>query len=176
MQRTHCPCVEKDLVNLPLSKLWELVNGNKWSALPSLGSFFSSSLQRAQKAQHVTTLAVPAVLTSKSCSTSFLTIKIFKLSQVETVVPKAKRGKTARGKGSIFMPNPVYIILARNLGVICILWLFLMHRHETYQVEIPNAHDNSERNLAWHPIGYLLCRWIQSSCLRPFYPVLIFYV
>ena len=137
------------------TSLWALGVG-EWQQVkrsPSLGSFFSSSLQRAQKAQHMTTLAVPAVLTSKSCSTPFLTIKIFKLSQVETVVPKAKRGKTARGKGSIFMPNPVYIILARNLGVICILWLFLMHRQETYQLEIPNAHDNSERNLAWHPIG-----------------------
>ncbi|KAK0574803.1 hypothetical protein LWI29_029373 [Acer saccharum] len=29
--------------------------------------------------------------------------------------------------------------------------------HETPQVEIPNAHDNSVWDLAWHPIGYLLC-------------------
>nr|QRV61470.1 FY [Mangifera indica] len=29
--------------------------------------------------------------------------------------------------------------------------------HETPQVEIPSAHDNSVWDLAWHPIGYLLC-------------------
>ncbi|KAL3537711.1 hypothetical protein ACH5RR_001077, partial [Cinchona calisaya] len=29
--------------------------------------------------------------------------------------------------------------------------------HETPQVEIPNAHDNSVWDLAWHPIGYILC-------------------
>ncbi|XP_042392545.1 flowering time control protein FY-like [Zingiber officinale] len=29
--------------------------------------------------------------------------------------------------------------------------------HETPQVEIPGAHDNSVWDLAWHPIGYLLC-------------------
>ncbi|KAF5469828.1 hypothetical protein F2P56_010387 [Juglans regia] len=29
--------------------------------------------------------------------------------------------------------------------------------HETPQVEIPNAHDNAVWDLAWHPIGYLLC-------------------
>lgn len=29
--------------------------------------------------------------------------------------------------------------------------------HETPQIEIPNAHDNSVWDLAWHPIGYLLC-------------------
>ncbi|XP_048426231.1 flowering time control protein FY-like isoform X2 [Pyrus x bretschneideri] len=29
--------------------------------------------------------------------------------------------------------------------------------HETPQVEIPNAHDHSVWDLAWHPIGYLLC-------------------
>ncbi|XP_022748405.1 flowering time control protein FY-like isoform X2 [Durio zibethinus] len=29
--------------------------------------------------------------------------------------------------------------------------------HETPQVEIPNAHDNSVWDIAWHPIGYLLC-------------------
>ncbi|GFQ04942.1 flowering time control protein fy [Phtheirospermum japonicum] len=29
--------------------------------------------------------------------------------------------------------------------------------HETPQVEIQNAHDNSVWDLAWHPIGYLLC-------------------
>ncbi|XP_027163798.1 flowering time control protein FY [Coffea eugenioides] len=29
--------------------------------------------------------------------------------------------------------------------------------HETPQVEISNAHDNSVWDLAWHPIGYLLC-------------------
>ncbi|CAL2237538.1 unnamed protein product [Prunus armeniaca] len=29
--------------------------------------------------------------------------------------------------------------------------------HDTPQVEIPNAHDNSVWDLAWHPIGYLLC-------------------
>ncbi|GLT38491.1 hypothetical protein SLA2020_127380 [Shorea laevis] len=28
---------------------------------------------------------------------------------------------------------------------------------ETPQVEIQNAHDNSVWNIAWHPIGYLLC-------------------
>ncbi|KAK8631235.1 hypothetical protein V6N13_079992 [Hibiscus sabdariffa] len=28
---------------------------------------------------------------------------------------------------------------------------------ETPQVEIPNAHDNSVWDIAWHPIGYLLC-------------------
>lgn len=36
--------------------------------------------------------------------------------------------------------------------------ILLMRRHETPQVEIPNAHDNSVWDLAWHPIGYLLCR------------------
>lgn len=50
-----------------------------------------------------------------------------------------------------------------------ILWLFLLHRHETPQVEIPNAHDNAVWDLAWHPIGYLLCRWTQSSCLWSFW-------
>ncbi|XP_042065969.1 flowering time control protein FY-like [Salvia splendens] len=29
--------------------------------------------------------------------------------------------------------------------------------HDTPQVEIQNAHDNSVWDLAWHPIGYLLC-------------------
>ncbi|KAF5445983.1 hypothetical protein F2P56_031650 [Juglans regia] len=29
--------------------------------------------------------------------------------------------------------------------------------HETPQVEISNAHDNAVWDLAWHPIGYLLC-------------------
>ncbi|XP_030509661.1 flowering time control protein FY isoform X2 [Cannabis sativa] len=29
--------------------------------------------------------------------------------------------------------------------------------HETPQIEIPSAHDNSVWDLAWHPIGYLLC-------------------
>ncbi|XP_010276573.1 PREDICTED: flowering time control protein FY [Nelumbo nucifera] len=29
--------------------------------------------------------------------------------------------------------------------------------HETPQVEIPNAHENSVWDLAWHPIGYILC-------------------
>ncbi|KAL6129403.1 hypothetical protein ACLB2K_072754 [Fragaria x ananassa] len=29
--------------------------------------------------------------------------------------------------------------------------------HETPQVEIPNAHDNSVWDLQWHPIGYILC-------------------
>ncbi|KAI4333004.1 hypothetical protein L6164_017861 [Bauhinia variegata] len=29
--------------------------------------------------------------------------------------------------------------------------------HETPQIEIPNAHDNSVWDLAWHPTGYLLC-------------------
>ncbi|KAK1293635.1 Flowering time control protein FY [Acorus calamus] len=29
--------------------------------------------------------------------------------------------------------------------------------HETPQVEVPNAHDNSVWDLAWHPIGYILC-------------------
>ncbi|XP_059649254.1 flowering time control protein FY isoform X2 [Cornus florida] len=29
--------------------------------------------------------------------------------------------------------------------------------HENPQVEIPNAHDNSVWDLAWHPIGYILC-------------------
>ncbi|XP_024021102.1 flowering time control protein FY isoform X2 [Morus notabilis] len=29
--------------------------------------------------------------------------------------------------------------------------------HETPQIEIPNAHENSVWDLAWHPIGYLLC-------------------
>ncbi|KAJ8755935.1 hypothetical protein K2173_024480 [Erythroxylum novogranatense] len=29
--------------------------------------------------------------------------------------------------------------------------------HETPQIEVPNAHDNSVWDLAWHPIGYLLC-------------------
>ena len=38
------------------------------------------------------------------------------------------------------------------------LWVFVMHRHETPQIEIPSAHDNSVWDLAWHPIGYLLCR------------------
>ena len=39
------------------------------------------------------------------------------------------------------------------------LWVFVMHRHETPQIEIPSAHDNSVWDLAWHPIGYLLCRY-----------------
>ncbi|BAT89264.1 hypothetical protein LR48_Vigan08g004800 [Vigna angularis] len=29
--------------------------------------------------------------------------------------------------------------------------------HETPQIEISNAHDNNVWDLAWHPIGYLLC-------------------
>ncbi|KAK3006361.1 hypothetical protein RJ639_016614 [Escallonia herrerae] len=29
--------------------------------------------------------------------------------------------------------------------------------HDTPQVEISNAHDNSVWDLAWHPIGYILC-------------------
>ncbi|XP_025684473.2 flowering time control protein FY isoform X1 [Arachis hypogaea] len=29
--------------------------------------------------------------------------------------------------------------------------------HDTPQIEIPNAHDNNVWDLAWHPIGYLLC-------------------
>ncbi|XP_065868188.1 flowering time control protein FY isoform X2 [Euphorbia lathyris] len=29
--------------------------------------------------------------------------------------------------------------------------------HETPQTEVSNAHDNSVWDLAWHPIGYLLC-------------------
>ncbi|KAK9128936.1 hypothetical protein Syun_017733 [Stephania yunnanensis] len=29
--------------------------------------------------------------------------------------------------------------------------------HETPQVEIPNAHENSVWDLDWHPIGYILC-------------------
>ncbi|KAG0453436.1 hypothetical protein HPP92_024740 [Vanilla planifolia] len=29
--------------------------------------------------------------------------------------------------------------------------------HETPQVELPGAHENSVWDLAWHPIGYLLC-------------------
>ncbi|MBA0571062.1 hypothetical protein Golob_004656, partial [Gossypium lobatum] len=29
--------------------------------------------------------------------------------------------------------------------------------HETPQIELPNAHDNSVWDIAWHPIGYLLC-------------------
>ncbi|XP_038972960.1 flowering time control protein FY-like isoform X2 [Phoenix dactylifera] len=29
--------------------------------------------------------------------------------------------------------------------------------HETTQIEIPGAHDNSVWDLAWHPMGYLLC-------------------
>lgn len=29
--------------------------------------------------------------------------------------------------------------------------------HETPQIEIPNAHDSCVWDLAWHPIGYLLC-------------------
>ncbi|XP_050233671.1 flowering time control protein FY [Mercurialis annua] len=29
--------------------------------------------------------------------------------------------------------------------------------HDTPQIEVPNAHDNSVWDLAWHPIGYLLC-------------------
>ncbi|KAG8643109.1 flowering time control protein FY isoform X2 [Manihot esculenta] len=29
--------------------------------------------------------------------------------------------------------------------------------HETPQIEVTNAHDNSVWDLAWHPIGYLLC-------------------
>ncbi|XP_072997758.1 flowering time control protein FY [Typha latifolia] len=29
--------------------------------------------------------------------------------------------------------------------------------HESPQIEIPGAHDNSVWDLAWHPIGYLLC-------------------
>ncbi|TKY68264.1 Flowering time control protein FY [Spatholobus suberectus] len=34
-------------------------------------------------------------------------------------------------------------------------------RHETPQIEIPNAHDNNVWDLAWHPIGYLLCSYIK---------------
>ncbi|CAN1187021.1 Flowering time control protein FY [Linum perenne] len=29
--------------------------------------------------------------------------------------------------------------------------------HETPQIEVPTAHDSSVWDLAWHPIGYLLC-------------------
>ncbi|KAF2323757.1 hypothetical protein GH714_036840 [Hevea brasiliensis] len=29
--------------------------------------------------------------------------------------------------------------------------------HETPQIEVANAHDNSVWDIAWHPIGYLLC-------------------
>ncbi|KAK6933961.1 WD40 repeat [Dillenia turbinata] len=29
--------------------------------------------------------------------------------------------------------------------------------HESPQIEVPNAHDNSVWDLAWHPIGYILC-------------------
>ncbi|XP_039046087.1 flowering time control protein FY-like [Hibiscus syriacus] len=29
--------------------------------------------------------------------------------------------------------------------------------HETPQVDLPSAHDNSVWDIAWHPIGYLLC-------------------
>ncbi|GAB4827396.1 hypothetical protein Ancab_034281 [Ancistrocladus abbreviatus] len=29
--------------------------------------------------------------------------------------------------------------------------------HETPQIELPNAHDNAVWDLAWHPIGYILC-------------------
>jgi hypothetical protein len=33
--------------------------------------------------------------------------------------------------------------------------------HETPQIEISNAHDNSVWDLAWHPVGYLLSRYLQ---------------
>ena len=35
----------------------------------------------------------------------------------------------------------------------------LFGSHEAPQVEINNAHDNSVWDLAWHPVGYLLCRY-----------------
>jgi hypothetical protein len=37
---------------------------------------------------------------------------------------------------------------------------YLFGSHEAPQVEISNAHDNSVWDLAWHPVGYLLCRYV----------------
>lgn len=54
----------------------------------------------------------------------------------------------------LFLCVEVLIVLASEIKFI------LMHRHDTPQVEIPNAHDNSVWDLAWHPIGYLLCRYV----------------
>lgn len=36
----------------------------------------------------------------------------------------------------------------------------LFGSHEAPQIEINNAHDNSVWDLAWHPVGYLLCRYL----------------
>jgi len=50
----------------------------------------------------------------------------------------------------------LYIMYCLNLWL---LRLQCIYRHETPQIEISNAHDNNVWDLAWHPIGYLLCRW-----------------
>lgn len=39
----------------------------------------------------------------------------------------------------------------------------LFGSHEAPQIEINNAHDNSVWDLAWHPVGYLLCRYLAVS-------------
>ncbi|KAG5408413.1 hypothetical protein IGI04_004732 [Brassica rapa subsp. trilocularis] len=46
-----------------------------------------------------------------------------------------------------------YFVSGSADGSIC-HWII---GHENPQIEISNAHDNSVWDLAWHPIGYLLC-------------------
>ena len=57
------------------TSLWALgIDGGrkKVSPLQNFGYFFSSTLQRVQKAQHITVLVVHAVLSSRGCETPLL--------------------------------------------------------------------------------------------------------
>jgi hypothetical protein len=38
-------------------------------------------------------------------------------------------------------------------------FLFSYIRHEVPQAEVTNAHENSVWDLAWHPMGHILCRY-----------------
>lgn len=57
---------------------------------------------------------------------------------------------------------PPLLVMLPFLEVPLVNYLSLhvrLYRHETPQVEITNAHDSGVCDLAWHPIGYILCRY-----------------
>ncbi len=35
---------------------------------------------------------------------------------------------------------------------------WIVNRHEGPQAEVANAHESSVWDLAWHPMGHILCR------------------
>ncbi|KAK9154693.1 hypothetical protein Sjap_002173 [Stephania japonica] len=59
--------------------------------------------------------------------------------------------------GAIFHWLAGYSLSYLILLDIMLEFTYYSQRHETPQVEITNAHENSVWDLDWHPIGYILC-------------------